>query len=201
MCLKHYSLCMSVCCLVFVLSCRSQNSVSDYTVALKDCVNRTAGERINWLSKFSDEKPEGTVKLDFYDSIADFENGLIKYGLLIDKERQSYSGLISRLREGLIPKEAYLKLKNTFPTFVEINSLIGPSAMYENCPLNVLQTDVLNKEKLASFKLIYDKINYVGHPSVDIVNEVFNITDFQNDIERLSLCNLIYFNLLVKFEG
>jgi len=135
------------------------------------------------------------LDFDMFDSIQKFENYLIEKKLLNKKNYKSYHKFINSDFE----EEDIRTILFKFPFLLDINeesqNAIG---MYNNCPSIIVRNNMVWSETLWPQKKVYDRIVAEGSVNSEILNELSEVTDYNNYVSRLMLCNLIFIDWVWK---
>ena len=170
--------------LIFILIFPLINSYGQYDY-LEDCANE----------QYKKLHLEENENFSVFDTIKEFENYLIDSGLLKDVTKKSYDTLIKKELSAKEIDHIKIYVKNNLKSFFEIND-DGASfiTLYNNCPSTIVRMSKEMSDEFYPIKKIYDKVIAEMYPEVCILKELSDKTDFNNEVSRLMLCNLIYRN-------
>lgn len=171
----------------FLISC---SNTSESFLELESCVNDKLISKLNSYNNI-DNTDDIINKFSLFDTIAGFENQLIKQKLLLGKTRKDYLKLIVKLEESEDIKSNYKKVvdNNRFLDYIS-NDITTTNFLYDRCPNEVgLSNNIKNT---------YFEIFNEGYPTIDILNKLIRMKDFENNIFRKSICYLVFIHL--KFD-
>lgn len=175
-----------------MVSCNAQEK--KFQSQLIKCINN------NFSQKYSDfnhpfEQIENE-QIGIIDTIKKFEEYLINHQILKAKTREGYIKLISGLKKNSINIDfSNMQRQNYFLDFSNRNLPIV-LIMYDICPQKVIE-DTKAKE-LGKVITIYDDIFSTGTIKINTIEELAATIDFNKEVLRLSLSNLIYSYLIEK---
>ncbi|MEN8188159.1 MAG: hypothetical protein ABFR05_13615 [Bacteroidota bacterium] len=150
---------------------------------LKNCIN----EQINNISYIINYEIENEI--DVFDSIQKLENYLINEKILKDRNLESYQKLNQRKTENLDINKIFKDFPFLFALNYESDYLFGN---YNACFYNVSKTKMKWAKQLWPEKKVYDKIIAEGPVNYNIVNQLSETINFDNNVSRFMLCNLVY---------
>ncbi len=171
----------------FLSSCSNTN---ESFLELESCANNKLISKLNSYNNI-DSNDSIINKFSLFDTIENFENQLINQKLLLGKTKEDYLKLIIKLEESEDLKSHYKKLvdNNRFLDYIS-NDITTMNFLYDKCPNEVgLSSNIKN---------IYFEIFKEGYPTIDILNKLIKMRDFENSVFRKSICYLVFIHL--KFD-
>lgn len=175
-----------------VCSCISPKKGMNFPTEIRHCVENRLNEKTEKLNL-------STSDVDFYKEIKKFEEVLLERKLLNNKKQESYEDLLEKIKSGEDFSKEFVNIKNHLPTFTFLNTDITIYMnLYSNCPSIIL--DEKKDNTLYKLKLSYDEIIRTGYPTIENIENIAKLTDFNNEDSRLPLTNLIYLNLYRQYE-
>lgn len=165
---------------------------------LMECINQPISE--NFKEFFTQKE----LDVNFFDSIRKFEKILMDKKILLENNRKGYIDLVTSLNDKnneSVFRNLYLenKKENSFFHHYSTNASTI-SFMYDHCIASIIS---VNKDlgNLKKIKQEYEKIFLKGgFPDIDILSSLVNEIDFNGDFYRLSLVNLIYLHIYLKYD-
>lgn len=173
--------------IIFVLLCNLSYGQYD---ELKNCINKKY-EIYNKLKG-----------LNLFDSIKKHEAFLMESKLLKNKSKKSYCDLIKKEFSfddlGLIVNQ----VKNKEFFYYNFNDYsYNMIMMYNACPYEVARVSKEMSDKFYPVVQIYNKVIAKSYPTSEILQELWSNTNYDNEISRLMLCNLVYCKWISDYKA
>lgn len=148
---------------------------------LKNCIN----EKYEIYNK--------SKNLNLFDSIKNYEVFLIESKLLKNKNKKSYCDLIKKEFSFNDLESIFKQVKKRQPFYYNFNDYsYNMIMMYNACPYEVARVSKEMSNKFYPVIKVYNKIIANSYPTSDILQELSGKTNYDNEVSRLMLCNLIY---------
>lgn len=169
----------------FLNSC---SNIDESFLELESCTNDKLISKLNSYKNINNTDNSIINEFSLFDTIGSFENQLINQKLLLGKTKEDYLKLIVKLEESKDLKSHYEKLSdnNRFLDYIS-NDITTMNFLYDKCPNEVGLS--------SSIKNIYFEIFKEGYPTIDILNKLIRMKDFENSIFRKSICYLVFIHL------
>lgn len=169
----------------FLISCSNTN---ESFLELENCVNDKLIIKLNSYNNI-DNTNSIIDKFSLFDTIANFENQLIEQKILLGKTKKDYQKLIIKLKElENFKSDKRVIDNNHFLDYIS-NDISTMNLLYDECPNEVGLSSEIKKR--------YFEIFEEGYPTIDILNKLIRMEDFENSVFRKSVCYLVFIHLKV----
>lgn len=163
---------------IFLLLCNLSYGQYD---ELKKCIN----DKYEIYNK--------SKNLNLFDSIKKFEIFLIESELLKNKSKKSYCDLIKKEFPFDNLESIIMKVRKRDSFFYNLNDYsYNMIMMYNACPYEIARVSKEMSNKFYPVIKVYNKVIANSYPTSDILRELSNKTNYDNEVSRLMLCNLVY---------
>ncbi|WP_203296765.1 hypothetical protein [Luteirhabdus pelagi] len=167
---------------------------------LKPCINEKISQKVKMINSLLDNYKSDLRKFDYFDSISKLEIHLLNNGHLESRSSNSYHIFIDQVSNDRLLIESVNQIVNSneFISFMSLG-MTTSTTIYGNCLLEHYQ-ELQDKDEAKKRRTLYENWIRNGKLSKKDLDEYSDLTDFDNDFERLLLCNLIYLKLLRKLN-